>query len=99
MEPDVNKKVKFIIAWYRSERNKLTTQQRIALLDKWINSCVKFEEYEMSNALLKEKRSLIHKIRSIKNGERNTVDVIKLRLKILVRKIKSIYNAWIRPKV
>ena len=67
MDANINKKVKFIRAWYNLEKSKLSEKQKLELLNKWIAKCTKYEEYEMSNALLEEKKILIKSNRIKRN--------------------------------
>lgn len=89
-------KVKFIIAWYHNERTKLKDNQKITLLNRWITSCTVFEEYEMSNALLNEKRILVRQMRLKKVGKKPLWKVIILHLKAAKRNfnfdLKKLYN-------
>lgn len=85
---NADKKVKFILAWYNAEKKKLNDKKKLELLNKWIASCTQFEEYEMSNALLNEKRILIRKMRFMKKGPRTGYDVFMIKIKYLIRKIK-----------
>jgi len=85
-------KAKFIIAWYFAERKKLNDSQRILLLNKWIKSCTHFEEYEMSNALLTQKKILIRQIRISKIGERSFSNFMYLYLKMAIRRLKNIFR-------
>jgi hypothetical protein len=82
-------KVKFILAWYHLENKKLKDDQKMLLLNKWIKSCTQFEEYEMSNALLNEKRILAREIRVKIVGERTLYKKLILFIKILKRRITN----------
>jgi hypothetical protein len=84
-----NKKVRFILAWYNAEKAKLDDGKKLKLLNKWIYSCAKFEEFEMSNALLNEKRKLVRKIRLARVGERTVFRRYMLLLRIAIRKIRN----------
>jgi hypothetical protein len=88
-ENNSRNKVKFILAWYNLEGKKLKDTQRLMLLNKWIKSCTQFEEYEMSNALLNEKRALVRKIRIARVGDRSAFAKLRLLIKILIRKTKN----------
>lgn len=59
MSEAAQKKVDFILAWFRSERNKFTFRKQIQLAKIWIEICTKNEEYEMASALSKEKDLLM----------------------------------------
>lgn len=87
-ENNSRNKVKFILAWYNLEGKKLKDAQKLMLLNKWIKSCTQFEEYEMSNALLNEKRVLVRKIRITRVGDRSAFAKLKLLIKILIRNTK-----------
>ena len=78
-----DKKIKFILAWYSKEKIRLSNEQKLMLLNRWIKTCSAAEEYEMADALIHEKIKQIRDAR-IKRG---IVKTIKLRIKILIRKI------------
>lgn len=78
-------KVKFILAWYNKERVKLRDGQKLLLLNRWITSCTLFEEYEMSNALLNEKRMLVRRMRISKVGERSFFNKLFLVMRVIKR--------------
>jgi hypothetical protein len=79
---DTDNKVKAILAWYYEERKTLSDEQKLELLGKWIESCTQFEEYEMANALHKERLKLRRMARS-----RTFLKELKLKLRIIFRKI------------
>ena len=83
-------KAKFIIAWYYSERKKLNDLQKLALLNKWIKSCTQFEEYEMSNALLIQKKILVRQMRIAKVGEMSFSRMLLIFFKLFIRRCKRI---------
>lgn len=87
-ENTTNLRVKYILVRYNFEKEKLNVAQRLMLLDNWIASCTKFEEYEMAQALLSlkeaERKNLVRLVRNKK--PRTFLQTIKLRLKILRRK-------------
>lgn len=85
---DNNKKIKFILAWYNSEKYKYTTEQKLILLNKWITSCSQYEEYEMAKALLVEKIIVIKEIRLRKIGKRTFFKKVKLLIRFTIRKHK-----------
>jgi hypothetical protein len=78
------KKVHFILTWYSEEQKKLNNEQKKALLEKWISSCTKYEEYEMADALLKKKIEVIRAIRT-----RTFFQKILLKIKVILRRIKK----------
>lgn len=83
-----NLRVKYILVRYNFEKEKLNVAQRLMLLDNWIASCTKFEEYEMAQALVRlkdvERKNLQKLVRN--KRPRTFIQVIKLRLKILYRR-------------
>lgn len=83
---DNDKKIKFILAWYNSEKCKYTTEQKLVLLNKWISSCSQYEEYEMAKALLVEKIIVIKEIRLSRIGKRTFFRKAVLLIKITKRK-------------
>jgi len=89
-------KVKFILAWYSAERKKLNDNQKILLLNRWIKSCTQFEEYEMSNALLNEKRMLVRRMRIKKVGEKSFFKKLKLHAmvwkRICINDLKKLFK-------
>lgn len=89
-------KVKFILAWYDAERKKLNDNQKILLLNRWIKSCTEFEEYEMSNALLNEKRMLVRRMRIKKVGKKSFFKKLFLHAKvwkrICISDLKKLFN-------
>lgn len=92
---NVRNKAKFIIAWYFAERKKLKDPQKILLLNKWIKSCTQFEEYEMANALLNQKKILVRQIRIAKIGERTLSKSLYILAKVMIRfiyrRVKKIF--------
>lgn len=90
---NVRNKAKFILTWYNLEKKKLRDSQKVLLLNKWISSCTEHEEYEMSNALLNEKRMLIRSMRIKKIGERSWIKKTLLIARIALRKyIRKLTN-------
>lgn len=83
------KKVKFILAWYNLEKNKLSPEKKILLLNRWIISCRDFEEYEMAESLKQEKIKVIREIRVKKKGKRTFFNRIALIAKIIIRKWRT----------
>ena len=59
MSEAAQKKVDFILTWFRTEGNKFTFRKKIQLAKIWIEICTKNEEYEMAAALKKEKEKVI----------------------------------------
>lgn len=80
--------VKYIIARFNFEKEKLNEAQQMLLLNDWIERCTKLEYYEMSQALLTIKR---HMIRSMaeKKPKRTFWETASLRIKILIRKWRT----------
>ena len=79
-------KIAHIVARYNFEKEKLNNAQRLFLLNSWIERLTQFEEYELASALLSIKIQLIRSQACSKKRKRNTVQTIKLKIKILIRK-------------
>lgn len=81
-------KQKFILAWYKIEKRKLSLNQQLMLLKRWSDSCMESEEYEMVNVLKLERIKVIRQIRLKKKGVRSILNYLRLYLRILLRRIK-----------
>lgn len=69
MTSEAEKKVDFIITWYRQERGRFSFTKQVTLAKTWIDICTKNEEYEMAAALQKEKDKVIKAY--LKNKRKN----------------------------
>ena len=89
-----SKKVRYILLSFKyiSKDKNLNDEQKITLINSWISSCSRFEEYEMSQALLKVKQSIIRNRRLKNIGDRSFMQLVALYLKIFIRKIKFLYK-------
>ena len=58
---NADRKVEFIIAWYKNECTKLSFGDKIKLARIWIDICIKDEEYEMAAAIREEKTKQVKK--------------------------------------
>ena len=86
-ENTTNLRVKYILVRYNFEKEKLNVTQRLVLLDNWIASCTKFEEYEMAQALFSLKEAEKNLAKMVRHKKTRTIlQKIKLILKILHRK-------------
>lgn len=85
-----SKKVRYILLSFKyiSKDKQLNDEQKITLINSWISSCSKFEEYEMSQALLKVKQAIIRNRRLKNVGYRSFIQIIILYCKIIFRKLK-----------
>jgi len=91
----VEKKRKFIRAWYRNECAKLSFGDRLRLAKIWIDICLKDEEYEMAAALQEARKEIIKKHIKEKRANRKVSQKIIIALYLFKRRVK----AWIKNKL
>ena len=91
----VDKKIKFIKAWYINECAKLSFGDSLKLARIWINICLKDEEYEMAATIKAEKENVIKNHIKDKRKKRKLSQKIVIFLYLTKRKI----NAWIKSKL
>jgi hypothetical protein len=87
---EVSSKVKFIINYYNAEKNKFNTVEKLDLLNRWIESCVEFEEFEMAHTLKLQRGYVMRAYRKENGRKRNILETFELLIKILIRKFKTI---------
>jgi hypothetical protein len=86
---NAEKKIKFILLWYNSQSRTFNLVQRLELLRQWINTCVKYEEYEMAATLRKERGNIMRKYRKKSGGLKMVFKRIVIRLRYSLRKVKN----------
>jgi hypothetical protein len=91
MSEAAQKKVDFILTWFRTEGGKFTFRKKIQLAKIWIEICTKNEEYEMAFALSKEKEKLMLEFLKNKRASRTLKQIlwfkwIKFKRKFLTNK-------------
>jgi len=91
----VEKKIKFIKAWYANECSKLSFGDRLKLARIWIDICLRDEEYEMAAALKEERQKVIKKHIKDKRSKRKVSQKIIIWIYLSKRKI----SAWIKNKL
>jgi hypothetical protein len=86
-----NLRVKYILVRYNFEKTKLNVAQRLSLIDHWIASCAKLEEYEIAQVLHSLREAELKNLRSITRNKRKRTfsEALKLRIKILIRKWRT----------
>lgn len=89
---DIGKKIKFIMFWYTNQSRKLNLSQKLDLLRQWINTCAKYEEYEMATSLKKERCRIMKEYRKEVGGIKRKFRRLFVRLKYVIRKVKNIIN-------
>lgn len=85
----VEKKIKFIKAWYTNECIKLSFGDRLKLARIWIDICIKDEEYEMAAAIKEEKKKVIKKHIRDKRKKRTLSQKIVIGIYLTRRKIRT----------
>lgn len=88
----VEKKIKFIKAWYNNECSKLSFGDRLKLARVWIEICLNDEEYEMAAAIKEERKKVIQRHIKEKRSKRRFSQKFVIGLYLAKRKI----NAWIK---
>ena len=91
----VEKKRKFIKAWYSNECAKLSFGDRLKLARIWIDICLADEEYEMAAALKEAKQEVIKGHIKDKRSKRRLSQKIVIGIYLCKRKVK----AWIKNKL
>lgn len=86
---EAEKKVEFIIAWYRKERIRFSFPKQIVLAKTWMDICTKNEEYEMAAGLKKEKQRVIDTYLKNKRDNRTYREILKYFLIKLKRKLRK----------
>ena len=90
----VDKKIKFIKAWYNTECAKLSFGDSLKLARIWIGICLKDEEYEMAATIKEEKKRLVKKHIKEKRSKRRFSQKFVIWLYLCKRKI----SAWFKNK-
>lgn len=85
----VEKKIKFIKAWYTNECTKLSFGDRLKLARIWIDICIKDEEYEMAAAIKEEKKKIIKKHIKDKRKTRTMSQKIVIGIYLTRRKVRA----------
>lgn len=91
----VEKKIRFIKAWYNNECAKLGFGDRLKLAKIWIEICLKDEEYEMAAAIKEEKERMIKRHIKEKRNSRRLSQKIIIGIYLLKRKIRA---WWIKSR-
>lgn len=91
----VEKKIKFIKAWYVNECAKLTFGDNLKLARIWIDICLKDEEYEMAAAIKEERKKIIENHIKEKRSKRRFAQKLMITIFLLKRKIR----AWFKNKL
>ena len=89
MTGDASKKVEFILAWYNKEKVRFSFVKQVMLAKTWIDICTKNEEYEMADALQKEKEKVIKKYLKNKRESRTWKQKLKFRWIKFKRKFRK----------
>ena len=91
----IEKKTKFIKAWYVNECSKLSFGDRLKLARVWIDICLKDEEYEMAATIKEERQKVIKKHIKEKRSKRRLSQKFIIWLYLCKRKI----SAWFKNKL
>lgn len=91
----VEKKIKFIKAWYVSECSKLSFGDRLKLARIWIKICLKDEEYEMAAAIKEEREKIIKNHIKNKRSKRRFSQKMIIFIYLTKRKIIA---WWIKSR-
>jgi len=95
MATQVEKKIKFIRAWYTNECNKLSFGDRLKLARIWIDICLNDEEYEMAAAIKEERQKVIKRHIKEKRSRRKLSSKIIVAIYLCRRK----FLYWVRNKL
>lgn len=93
---DALKKIKFIMFWYQSQSGRFDVPQKLELLRKWIETCVKYEEYEMAASLMKERCIIMRQYRIKTGGIARKLKRILTRVKYAFKIIRNFLSWQIR---
>ena len=85
----VEKKIRFIKAWYNNECAKLSFGDRLKLAKIWIDICLKDEEYEMAATIKEERRKVIKKHIKDKRSNRSMSQKTVIWIYLCKRKISA----------
>ena len=91
----VDKKIKFIKAWYINECSKLSFGDRLKLARIWIDICLNDEEYEMAAAIKEERQKIIKKHIKDKRDNRNFSSKAIVAIYLWKRK----FLTWVKNKL
>jgi len=91
----VEKKIRFIKAWYNNECAKLSFGDRLKLAKIWIDICLKDEEYEMAAAIKEEKEMMIKRHIKEKRKTRRFSQKFVILIYLMKRKIRA---WWIKSR-
>lgn len=92
----VDKKIRFITAWYNNECSKFSFGDKLKLARMWIDICLKDEEYEMAAAIKNEKQKVIKKHVKEKRGNRKFSQKAIVFIYLTKRKIRA---WWIKNRL
>jgi len=85
----VDKKVKFIKAWYNNECSNLSFSDKLKLARVWIEICLRDEEYEMASAIKEERSKVIKRHIKEKRSKRRISQRIIIFIYLTKRKVKA----------
>lgn len=91
----VEKKRKFIRAWYINECSKLSFGDSLKLARIWIVICINDEEYEMASTIEEEKKRIIQKHIKEKRRRRSFSQKAIIAIYLWRRK----FLTWIKSKL
>lgn len=89
----VEKKIRFIKAWYIKECASLDFSSRLKLARVWIEICLKDEEYEMAAAIKEERKNIIKKHIKEKRSKRSFSQKFIMFVYITKRKFFSLFRS------
>lgn len=87
-EQDADKKINFIVEWYKNARIKFSFPQQITLAKTWMEICTKNEEYEISAALKQEMLKVVKEYIAKKRMSRTWKEKLRYFIIKLKRKLK-----------
>lgn len=88
MSEQFKNNVKYMLFRYNIDSKKLSANLRLELIKRFIKNCVENEEYELANALKEKKNELIREIRLVKIGRKNFLEILFLKIRWSIRKLK-----------
>lgn len=90
----VDKKIKFIKAWYTAECAKLSFGDRLKLARIWIDICLNDEEYEMAAAIKEERQKVVKRHIKEKRKKRRFSQKLVIGIYLFKRKVV----AWFKNR-
>ncbi len=87
----IDKKIRFIRAWYNNECKKLSFGDKLKLARIWIEICLSDEEYEMAAAIKDEREKVVKRHVKEKRRKRKLSQKIIVWMYLAKRKIRAIY--------